>query len=144
MFGPPFAPSEALIVDHRATAITFNACVCRLNCDGLALFFESFTVSVGYTPSKILRIATWPALFPASLFPFRAGALLVIVGHKPKTIPKMLRASARGLNRPGGDCVPQAFQVTSHETEPFNRFRNLFSKDCSRARLADEMKPGRP
>lgn len=86
----------------------------------------------------ILRIATCPALFPASLYPGFAGALEVIVGHKPKTISEMVRTRARGFDRDAPHGVTHGFQITSHAAEPFNRVRNLLSKNDCRRSLRDE------
>jgi hypothetical protein len=91
-----------------------------------------------------LRIATWPAELPASFLPSRAGALLVIVGHKPIAVPEMIRACARGFNWLSCHGVAHGFQVTEHETEPVSCSSNLLSKDDRRTALLDEVLPSRP
>jgi hypothetical protein len=90
----------------------------------------------------LFRIATCPAEFPASLLPFFAGALLVIVGHKPKAIASMGRidGTSRDNGRPPG--VVDAFQVSKDSVEPIlaNRCRNLFSHEDSGPAGTDEAK----
>jgi hypothetical protein len=90
----------------------------------------------------ILLMATCPALLPASLFPFFAGAFEVMVGHKPKAITLVGRVDGTSWDndRPAG--VVLCFQVSRHSVEPVlaNRRRNLFSHDDSGPSGTDEAK----
>jgi len=104
----------------------------------------SFARHVGYKPNMSLRMATWPAEFPASFCPFLAGAFEVMVGHKPKAVSEMVSARARGFDRDCPHGVFQGFHVTAHVAEPFSRARNLLSKDDWRASLLDETVELRP
>jgi hypothetical protein len=66
--------------------------------------------------------------------------------NEPKSLADMRRADARRreIDRPAG--VTNSFQVRLNKVEPSvaHRIANLFTKDCCRAALADEMEPSRP
>ena len=66
------------------------------------------------------------------------------VGHKPITIPKVVRTRASGLDRKAPHGVIQRLQITVDKGDPLSRVRNLLSKDCWRIPLGDESTPNGP
>lgn len=90
---------------------------------------RSCAIGVAHIAKACVRIAARPAELPASLFPSFAGARLVGVGHKPKSISAMGRidGTSRDNGRPAG--VTDAFHVSMHSVEPMfaSRCRNLLS-----------------
>lgn len=98
-----------------------------------------------FSPSIAKR---WPLmrllfrLFPGLWLPAKLSE--VGRGHKPKSVAKDVRTSARGLNRDCPHGVIHGFQVTSHKSEPVSRVRRLLSKDDWRAALLNETLELRP
>lgn len=130
MFGPPFAPSVERSVDHIANTISRKGRAFRSSIAWLAdRDLWSDEVTVGHSAITIFRMATCPALLPPSLYDAVALLFAVSVGHKPISIPEMVRATARGFDRHCPHGVSQGLQITPHETEPVSRARNLLSKD---------------
>lgn len=146
MFGPPFSPSEARTVDQSANTISRSGRAFRSSVSWLAdLDLWSLAVAVGHIaitiassrlrrPCSHLFVATRGEGIPRLGSP----SFAVAVGHKPIAIPEMVRVRARGLQRDCPHGVSHLDQITSHETEPVRRSRNLLSKDDWRASDLDK------
>ena len=101
------------------------------------------TTIVGQHANTIVFSAGPPARFGGICGP-PTPSFARQVGHKPISIPEMVRSCARGFDRQTPHGVSHRVQVTSHETEPVRRSRNLFAKDRCRSCVADEPSKFRP
>ena len=68
------------------------------------------------------------------------------VCDEPQSLSDMRRPDARSRDTDRSEGVSFTFQVSLNKIEPSvpNRRFNLFTKDCVRAALADEIEPDRP
>lgn len=68
------------------------------------------------------------------------------VGHEPQSLSDMRRTEARSRDTGRCDGVTDSFQVSLNKVEPAvaDRCFNLFTKDCLRFSLLDEIEPGGP
>ena len=83
---------------------------------------------------------------PTFKLPPPVGSEAPGVGHDPLSLSDMRRADARSADIKSPDGVARCFQVSVNKVEPSEAVftRNLFSKNCDRFALCNEVVPVRP
>ena len=151
-FGPPFSPSVARGVFHVASKAAPSRFSTGLEWSPFAYWYAPVaTFGVGQLASCAVACKSPPPLSVRPNSCFRSalsGPPVGVrgVGHEERSLPDVRCADARSakIDRPEG--IARAFHVSANSVEPREAVlaRNLFTKDDSRAALADETEPGGP